>query len=221
MLNKLAILTLIAAFFLAADAPKGIVVDKEKKTVTISAVVAPRKLPTLDQIYPIEVIACWAHPKGQKAHETVVNFDVKPSEVHEALVSLGLKPGKPAVGAEQKAEGPELAVYLEIPTAGGESKRVPIERTMLDKKTGKPMPKLKWYFTGSVMREPNPDKPDKVYGADLTGTLIGIFPVTNEVVIQTNLTMKDEPLLKLETDKKLLPAEGSAVKIVIEVKEVK
>jgi hypothetical protein len=42
--------------------------------------------------------------------------------------------------------------------------------------------------------------------------------VTDECVIQTNLTMKDEPLLKLETDKKVLPAEGTAIKIVIEAK---
>jgi len=88
----------------------------------------------------------------------------------------------------------------------------------LDKKTGKPMPKLKWYFTGSVMTQPNPEKDEKVYGADMSGTLVGIFPVTNQVVIQTNLTMKDEPLLKLETDKKLLPPEGTAVKLIIEAK---
>ena len=80
------------------------------------------------------------------------------------------------------------------------------------------MPKLKWIFTGSIMSQPNPEKDEKVYGADMTGTLVGIFPVTNQVVIQTNLTMKDEPLLKLETDKKLLPPEGTAVKLIIEAK---
>ena len=48
------------------DAAKGVVVDKEKKTVTIDAKMAPRKLPNLDQIYPLEVIACWPHPKGEE-----------------------------------------------------------------------------------------------------------------------------------------------------------
>ena len=47
-------------------------------------------------IYPIEVIACAEFPKGQKAHETVITVDAKPSEVHKALESLGLKAGKPA-----------------------------------------------------------------------------------------------------------------------------
>ena len=58
---------------------------------------APRKIddPRYKEIYPIEVVACWPFPKGQKAHETVVTIEVKPSAVHKALESLGLKPGTP------------------------------------------------------------------------------------------------------------------------------
>ncbi len=56
-----------------------------------------------------------------------------------------------------------------------------------------------------------------MYGADLSGTLISIFPVTNETVFQTNLTMKEEKYVKLETNKKLLPKEGTAVKLILEV----
>ena len=48
----------------------------------IDAKIAPRKLEHLKEIYPIEVIACWPHPKGKKAHETVVNCQARPSEVH-------------------------------------------------------------------------------------------------------------------------------------------
>src|SRR5438105_372624 len=79
--------------------PAGIKVDKEKRTVTIDAKIAPRKLEYLKgEIYPIEVIACWPHPKGKKAHETVVTIDVMPSAVHKALEELGLKPGTPIMG---------------------------------------------------------------------------------------------------------------------------
>src|SRR5687768_6808184 len=79
----------------------GVVVDKEKKAVVIDCKVAPRKLadPKFEgKIYPVEVVASWAYPKGQKAHETVLTFEVKPSEVHKALEGLGLKPGKPVYG---------------------------------------------------------------------------------------------------------------------------
>jgi hypothetical protein len=202
--------------------PPGIVVDKEKRTITIDAKIAPRKIddPRYTKIYPIEVIACWGFPQGQKAHETVVTVDVKPSDVHKAIVDLGVKPGKPVLG-ENEGQGPEVKIFLEIPAAEGESKKVPIEKTLIDPKTGKSLPPLKWRFTGSVMTKPDPNKTEEVYGADLSGTLITIFPVTNETLFQTNLTMKDEPTTKLETDKKLLPKEGTAVKLILQIPEPK
>jgi hypothetical protein len=67
------------------------------------------------------------------------------------------------------------------------------------------------------MSKPDPNKEEKVYGADLTGTLIAIFPVTDQTVLQTNLTMKEEKYVKLETNKKLLPKEGTPVRLILEV----
>jgi len=209
-------LAMLAGRAMAADeAAAKPVVDKEKKTVTIPAKIAPRKIndPRYTEIYPIEVVACAEFPRGQKAHETVITVDAKPSDVHKALEELGLKAGKPAApgGEDSVAEGPELKISLELP--GGKS--IPIEKTLVDKKTGKTMPTLKWHFTGSAMKQLDPNKPDLSYGADATLTLIGIFPVTNETVIQSNLTMKDEPIVKMETNKAILPPEGTAVKLVI------
>src|SRR5262249_30309893 len=149
-------------------------------------------------------------PKGQKAHETVVVYDAKPSEIHKALESLGLKAGKPGLGERFKARGPEVMIFLEIPNADGKSKRVSIEESMVDLNTGKALQPLTWLFTGSAMKSPDPEKDDVVYGADLSGTLITIFPVTDDTVIQTNLAAKDEKNWKLELNKKLLPKEGAA-----------
>src|SRR5207302_19027 len=95
-LAVLALLVVVPA--LPAKEDTGVTVDKKERTVTIACAVAPRKLPTLDKIYPLEVVATFPTPKGQKAHETVVTYSVKPSEVHKALESLGLKPGKPVQG---------------------------------------------------------------------------------------------------------------------------
>src|SRR5262245_37923962 len=203
----------------ADDPPAGVTVDKEKRTILIDARIAPRKLEHLKEVYPIEVIACWAQPRGKKAHETVVTIEAKPSDVHKGLASLGLKPGTPVMGeAKDPPQGPEVNLFLEVPGPDGRPKRVAIDRTLLDPKSNKPLPKsVKWRFTGSVMSQPDPTKPDKVYGADLSGTLISIFPVTNETVFQTNLTMKEEKYLKLETNKDVLPKEGTPVKLVIEL----
>lgn len=206
---------LIAAPAWAAD-PEGVKVDKDKKAVIIDAKVAPRKLPQYDQVYPVEVIACWPNPKGKKAHETVITMDAKPSDVHKALESLGLKPGKPARGENTEAAGPELKVSLEIPDGGG-TRKLSIHRFLLDPKTKEAFPKdVKFRFTGSVMSKPDPTKSDEVYGADLTGTLIAIYPVTDETVCQTSLTMKDEKYLKLDVNPEVLPKEGTPVKLIIE-----
>jgi hypothetical protein len=201
-----------------AQEVKGVVVDKEKRTVTVDAKVAPRKLPNLDQIYPIELIAGWPHPKGKKAHEIVVSFDIEPSAVHKGLESLNLKPGKPAKGENAKAEGPVVNVYIEVPGPDGLPKRLTMDKVLIDPKSKKPAPKITFRFTGSVMSPVDPAKPDeKKYGADLTGSLIVLFPVTDEVVLQTDWTMKEEKYLKLEVNPDALPKAGSAVKLVIEV----
>ncbi|MCC6417553.1 MAG: hypothetical protein IT429_04825 [Gemmataceae bacterium] len=201
-----------------AGSDSGLTVDKEKGLVKIDAKVAPRKV-LKDNIYPIEVIACWPHPKGKKAHETVVTIEVKPSAVHKALVGLGLKAGKPVMG-ESKAppQGSEVDLYLEVTGPDGAVKRLTMDRVLVDKRNGKPFPKsIRFRFTGSAMVQPDPEKDDTVYGADLSGTLIAIFPVTDQTVFQSNKTIADEKFLKLETNPQVLPKEGTSVKLVIAV----
>jgi len=198
---------------------KGIVVDKAKKTVTLDAKIAPRRLPHLKDIYPIEVIASLPHPNGKKAHETVLLLHVNPSEVHKAILSLGIKPGKPVMGeAKDPPQGPDLNLFIDVPQADGTMKRLGMDKVLVDSRNGKAFPKsVKFRFTGSAMIQPDPEKDETVYGADLSGAFAVIFPVTNQVVMQTNLTMKEEKYMRLETNKKALPDEGTAVKFVIEV----
>ncbi len=212
------IATLILHTALAQDGPRGVTVDPAKKQVIIEAKVAPRQLPHLDKVYPIELIAGWPHPKGKKAHEIVVSTEVTPSAVHKALEQLGLKPGKPAKGEGAKAEGPIVQVFIEVPDVGNTYRKVPLEKVLWDPKTKKAPPKMTFLFTGSVMSPVDPAKPDvTTYGADLTGSLIALFPVTDEVVLQTTWTMKEEKFLKLDVNPAALPPVGSPVRLVIEV----
>ena len=89
---------------------------------------------------------------------------------------------------------------------------------MVDAKSGKPFPKnVEWRFTGSSMTLADGGKDEKIYGADYSGTLGAIFPVTSETVLQTSLQIENEGIMKLELNTKVLPKEGTAVKLVIEV----
>jgi hypothetical protein len=212
----------------ADDKSPGVVVDKAKRTVTIDAKVAPRKIdhPAYKgEIYPIEVVACWPFAGepgkgGEKAHETIVTIDpkIKPSAIHKALEELGLKPGTPVAVEGKEPKGPKVNVYIEVPGPDKEPKRLTMDKVLLDPKTKKPFPKsVEFRFTGSNMIQLDPDKPDKTYGADQSGTLIAIYPVTEKTVCQTSLTLKEEKYLKLETNKEVLPKEGTEVKLVLEV----
>ncbi len=208
-------MTLSAMAALLAVLPQagpGIAVDAAKKEVRVACKIAPRKLANLAEIYPIEVIATLPAPKGQKAHETVVVIEAAPSQVHKALESLGLKPGKPGRG-ENLGSGPEIQVLLDLPAAGGRPAReIRIESALAEKRTGKPLPPLKWRFTGSVQKE-------NAFGADVSGTLIGLYPVTDELVVQSSLTMREEGLIKLDTAKNVLPPEGTPATLVLRAGE--
>jgi len=199
-----------------AGPAQAITVDKARRLVAVPCRIAPRKLPTLKEIYPIEVIATHPHPRGQKAHETVVTVESKPSDVHKALEGLGLKPGSPGKGHGPVAAGPEIRISLQLHGDGGAPRVIPIEKTLVDRKTGRPMPPVTWRFTGSAMRQPDPNKPAKVYGADLSGTLISVFPVTDETVLQSGLSMTEEGLLDLETNSNVLPPEGTEATLLLE-----
>jgi hypothetical protein len=199
----------------------GVVVDKDKKTVTIDAKIAPRQVfKGKTEIYPLEVIATWPYPKGKKAHETIVTIDesIKPSEVHKALESLGLKAGTPVQG-EGEPKGPAVNIYFLIPDDSGGEKKVTIDKAMVNPNNGKPFPKsVEWRFTGSAPLQPDPNKDEKIYGADWSGTFIAIFPVTKETVFQTSLEIAEEKFLKLEVAK-VMPKVGTPVKLVILVKK--
>jgi hypothetical protein len=223
-------LLLLAPVAFAADdkLPAAIKVDKEKKTVSIDAKVAPRKV--LEEVYPIEVIACWAYKKdpkpgdraGKKAHETVLTIDVLPSEVAKAMELLGARAGKPGYGEDQAAEGPDVNIYIDVPQKEGDPKRLSLDKVLIDPKTKKPMPKsVKFKFTGSGPRKATGDQKEVPFGADASGTLIFIFPVDVETVFQSSLSMKDEKFLKLEVNKDALPKEGDPVKLVLELTEKK
>lgn len=207
------------------DRPAGVTVDTARRAVIVDARVAPRKLPNLDKVYPIELVAGWGAPKGKKAHEIVVEFAVDPSEVHKGLEKLGLKPGKPAKGGPPKegdpfpkAEGPVVNVYFEMPDGAGGYRKLAIEKVLIDPATKKPPPKMTFVFTGSILTAPDPNQPDnKKYGADLTGSLICLFPVTDEVVLQTSWTMKEEKYLKFDVNTEVLPKVGNDIRLVIEV----
>lgn len=194
-------------------------VDRGKKLIRIPCTIAPRKLATLKDIYPLEVIATYPSPEGQKAHETVVAIDpaLKPSQIHKAIEALGGMAGAAARNDGTPPRGSLVKIFLRLSGPTGKPRVIPIERTIVDTRTNKTLPPLTWHFTGSNLRQIDPDKPEKTYGADLSGTFIAIYPVTDETLVQSTLTMEESSVLKLDFNRNIVPPEGTPVELLIEV----
>ena len=77
---------------------------------------------------------------------------------------------------------------------------------------------MTWHFTGSTFRQPDPEKDEHVYAANLSGTLIAIFPVTDETVLQAGVPADAESAWRLETNTKVLPKEGTPARLVVQAK---
>src|SRR5579859_4022519 len=118
---------------------------------------------------PLEFFCC---VKGTNDYEAMIRSEVKPSDLHTALLAVGLQPGQPihfSEAAQQwiAPQGPPLQMTMQY-EKDGKPVSVPAWRWLRDVKTKKPAPPFTWVFTGSRVA------PDGKYAADITGYLVSI-----------------------------------------------
>jgi hypothetical protein len=160
--------------------------------------------------YPLEFLAVVTNTNE---YEALIRSEVKPSDLHLALLMIGLQPGQPVRYSEstktwEPPTGPPVDIWFEY-QKDGKSMKVPAYRWMRDVKTHKEAPPMTWVFTGSKVME------DKSYAADATGCLVG--------VINNELSVLDVPALKsraleardYERNPDLMPATGTAVTMIL------
>ena len=192
----------------AASQPLGklpfITVDAKRKQVRVEC-------EALHVIAPLEFFCCVA---GTNEHESVLRSKVKPSDLHLALLMLGLEPGKPVSYSEATKKwtpphGPPLNITCEF-EKDGKPVSVPAYRLMRDIKTQKEMPPITWIFTGSRTME------DGVYAADTTGYLISLVNFELTVIDVPDLASSANETLEWEINPKVMPEKGTKVTLVIE-----
>jgi hypothetical protein len=190
----------------AATQPAGplphITIDAKARTVRVDceAVAAD---------YPLEFLAVVT---GTNEYEAVVRSEVKPSDLHLALLMVGLKPGQPVRYSEATKswlppEGPPVDIWFEY-EKDGKSQRVPAYRWMRDVHTKAAAQPFTWVFTGSRTIE-------GVYAADQTGSLVGVINNENSVLDVPALRSRALEARDYERNSDLLPPTGTPVTMVL------
>lgn len=163
----------------------------------------------------IEYLAC---APGGKSYESILVLKCKPSEIYQALLSLGLQPGAPASvdasGKPTRPRGPGVTLLVEWKGKEEQEVRVRAEDLIYNAKTKKLMERIEWVFTGSRRLE-DPETGDQVLQADMTRNIISTHQADPSVILQNPLIeASDENLYK--ANEELLPNPGTQVKLIID-----
>jgi len=163
--------------------------DRDAGVVEFDAFV-PMTIDDPEQVVFLEVIVC---TRNSKEHETLLATDARPSNIHAALLLIGMEPGKPGswrIGEDDEIvhvppRGPAVEVeFVWTDKHGVEHADHPATWVVNDN-TGEALPQRDWVFAGSRFVDwtpPGRDEPVKVYDADYSGTLIGLATFGTETL---------------------------------------
>jgi hypothetical protein len=161
----------------AVELPGGIRVDLAAGEVAFPAVVC------IDVGW-LEQVIC---TPGTREHEALLVADIRPSDLHAALVLIGLEPGRPGSWSYEDRTftfhpptGAAVAVRFDVAAIADEP--VP-PSAWIRGGDGRPFPDRDWLFAGSVIAENPPFMgPGEHYVADMTGSIMGLATFGDELL---------------------------------------
>ena len=151
---------------------------------------------------------------GGSEHESVLRTPAKPSDIHTALLAVGMLPGKPVTFSEAlnkwiPPQGPPLNIHLEW-EKDGKLVNVPAYRTMRDLKNKKEMKPLHWVFCGSRVME------DGSFAADVTGYVVSVVNFDLTLIDIPDVASNSNETLEWERNPDVAPPAHTKVTMVIE-----
>ena len=163
--------------------------------------------------HPLEFLLC---REGTKEYESLLSTAAEPSQVHAALLMLGLTSGKPARWSGQGESavflppaGAELDIQLRWSDSRGEVRQVPAGHWLLAAAEGSPP--SRWVFIGSDVL------PDGVYWADLKseGGLISVANLSSAVIDVPFASAQPLESRLFHPNADAIPPAGTAVDVII------
>lgn len=160
---------------------------------------------------PLEFLCVLA---GTAEHETILRTHAKPSNIHLALLMLGLKPGHPMryVADSEKwipPEGPALDISVRF-MKDGKVVSLPAWQLFRDLQNKKPMPPQRWIFAGSKVYNTGQ------YAADITGQIISIVNFDYTLIDVPQVASSANDQLQYEVNPDTVPPEKTAVTLVLQ-----
>ena len=151
---------------------------------------------------------------GGSEHESVLRTPAKPSDIHTALLALGLQPGRPVRYSEAMnkwlpPQGPPLSITLEW-QKDGKTVSVPAYRCMRDLKTKAEMKPLHWVFCGSRVMD------DGEFAADVTGYVVSVVNFDLTLIDIPEVASNSNELLEWQRNPDVAPPAMTKVTMVIE-----
>lgn len=151
---------------------------------------------------------------GGPEHESVLRTPARPSDIHFALLAIGMQPGQPArfsPAANQwlPPDGPPIRVSVRF-LRNGQTVTVPAGRLMRDLRDGKPMPDRPFVFTGSRVLE------DGRYAADVTGYVVSVVNFDLSPIDVPRVASNANDLLEWQTNPEVAPEMGARVTMILE-----
>jgi hypothetical protein len=206
-------LWLITSILLAASAPTTrpavgrlphIAVDAKHRQIRVECQAVQAQM-------PLEFLCC-VH--GSHDYESVLSSRAKPSDLHLALLMLGLTPGAPAHRSKDLTKwypphGPALKISVEF-TQAGQTVRMPAWRLLRNVNTKKPAPPMTWIFAGSQFTE------DGRYVADAMGYLVSLVNFSSTLIDVPYVASNSNQTLQWEYNPQTLPPPGTPVTMLIE-----
>lgn len=150
---------------------------------------------------------------GTSEHESVLRTRARPSDVHTALLAIGMTPGKPLhFDSDAKKwtapTGPRIDVFIAWNEAGQKVEK-PAASVIRNLHTKEALKELYWVFAGSQIMQ------DGTYGADMTGQLMALVNFELATLDVPEIASSSNESLTLETDLEALPPPGSAVTMIL------
>lgn len=151
---------------------------------------------------------------GGSEHESVLRTPAKPSDIHTALLAIGLQPGKPVTYSEAlnkwlPPQGPPLNISLEW-EKDGKRVSVPAYRCMQDLKDKREMKPRHWVFCGSRVME------DGEFAADVTGYVVSVVNFDLTLIDLPEVASNSNDLLEWRRNPDVAPPAMTKVTMVIE-----